>query len=224
MPTTEFIALTQLAIAWIAYGLLHSLLASLRWKAWLARRMPAVMPRYRLIYNVASIATLLPVIWLIVRADGPLLWQWRGAWHWLALSLTVAAGTGFLVSLRDYDLGEFSGLRASQASGALLDAGDFRIGFFHRHVRHPWYFFSLVALWVQDMNGAILVSALTITAYLAVGTYFEERKLIARYGATYQRYRARVPALLPLPWKCLTAEEAAELMRSQSPLPLQDRH
>lgn len=222
IPSPDVNALIPLAVAWILYGLLHSLLASLRWKAWLARRVPSLMPNYRLIFNVTAIVTVLPILWLLVRANGPYLWQWRGAWHWLAIGLTVAAGIAFLISLAAYDLGEFTGLRAGQMPGTLLDAGDFRIGIFHRHVRHPWYFFSLVAIWVQDMNAAILVTALAITAYLVVGTYFEERKLIARYGATYERYKARVPGLFPLPWKWLTAEEAADLVRSQPPPPFPD--
>ncbi len=34
--------------------------------------------------------------------------------------------------------------------------------------------------------------------HLVVGLRFEERKLLALYGATYQRYRERVPPLLPI--------------------------
>ena len=37
--------------------------------------------------------------------------------------------------------------------------------------------------------------------YLALGTHFEERKLLALYGNDYRDYRDRVPALIP--WKVL---------------------
>jgi protein-S-isoprenylcysteine O-methyltransferase Ste14 len=58
------------------------------------------------------------------------------------------------------------------------------------------------------MNAAWLVSAIAITLYFAIGSWFEERKLIAIHGDAYRRYRDKVPALLPLPWKFLSAEEA----------------
>jgi protein-S-isoprenylcysteine O-methyltransferase Ste14 len=37
--------------------------------------------------------------------------------------------------------------------------------------------------------------------YLLVGTWLEERKLLAEFGAAYARYRREVPALFP--WRAL---------------------
>ena len=76
-------------------------------------------------------------------------------------------------------------------------------------MRHPWYSFGLVIVWTRDMNEAMLVSAIAITAYFVIGSRFEERKLIAVHGEAYRRYRQRVPALVPLPWKYLGSDEAA---------------
>ena len=44
-----------------------------------------------------------------------------------------------------------------------------------------------------------LATAVWGSAYLVIGTAFEERKLRRLYGQAYEDYRARVPAFVP--WK-----------------------
>ncbi len=61
------------------------------------------------------------------------------------------------------------------------------------------------------MNAAMVVSALWITGYFILGSRLEEQKLLARFGDTYRDYMARVPGLLPRPWKILGRDEARRL-------------
>jgi len=197
-----------LALAWFAYAALHSLLASLAVKAAVTRRWPGFAPWYRLSYNVFAGVAALPLAWLLYTVPGDSLWAWRGAWAWLANGLAAAAVACLFIASRGYDMDEFLGLRQLRGgAGEPVDHGSFRISLFHRFVRHPWYSFSLVIVWTRDMNEAMLVSAIAITAYFVIGSRYEERKLIALYGETYRRYRQRVPALVPLPWKYLGGDE-----------------
>jgi methanethiol S-methyltransferase len=201
--------LVWLTAGWLAYGVLHSLLASFAVKDRVARRWPAAAPYYRLTFNVIAAVTALPLAWLLYAIPGEPLWRWSGAWWWLANGLALAAVAGFWVSTRAYDMDEFLGLRQiREHDRATADREGFTLSFFHRFVRHPWYCFGLVIVWTRDMNVPMLVSAVAITAYFAIGSWFEERKLVAIHGDAYRRYRDRVPALLPLPWKYLSAEEA----------------
>jgi protein-S-isoprenylcysteine O-methyltransferase Ste14 len=80
-------------------------------------------------------------------------------------------------------------------------------------VRHPWYFFGLVLIWTRDMSVTMLLSSTLITLYFVVGSWLEEKKLLVYHGDIYRRYMARVPGLIPLPWKFLTAEEAEALLK-----------
>ena len=199
-------SLLALAIGWALYGGVHSLLASLRVKNWFAARWPAFAPRYRLAYNLFAVVTVLPLVWATYAIDGDWLWRWTGFAAWLANGLALAALAGIVAASRAYDMGEFIGLRPAARPSEKLG-----ISTFHRHVRHPWYFFSLVLIWTRDMNAPLLVSATAITLYFIVGSRLEEKKLLALHGDAYRRYMARVPGLLPLPGKSLSAEEAREL-------------
>jgi protein-S-isoprenylcysteine O-methyltransferase Ste14 len=204
--------LAGIALAWLAYFVMHSVLAASGVKAWIGTRWPRAMPGYRLAFNILATVTLLPVLWLVhgTESDWLWLWQWRGAWAWLANGLALAAVLGFFATGRSYDMGEFLGLRQLRTQDN-NDPESFRLSFIHRFVRHPWYCIGLVLIWSRDMNGPLLVSATMITAYLVVGSKLEEGKLVASYGETYRRYMTQVPGLIPLPWKFLTATEAAAL-------------
>lgn len=111
-------------------------------------------------------------------------------------------------------MGEFLGLKPLRERRRNVTEHDgFRISPLHRHVRHPWYALGLVLIWTRDMNAPLLISALAITLYLILGSRLEEKKLEAHFGAAYRDYKDKVPALLPLPWKRLSAAEADALVR-----------
>lgn len=212
--TVEQIVLT--GAAWALYALLHSFTASLGLKRRVARRWPGQMPLYRLTFNLLAVITLIPPLLLIYRWHGDWLWQWTGAGWWVANGLALAAIGGFVWSLRYYDGSEFIGLRQwHEGEKRVEDQEHFFISPLHRFVRHPWYSLGLVIIWTRDMDGVLLISSLMITGYFMLGSILEERKLLVYHGARYRHYRKRVPALLPLPWRYLTAQQAEALMRDE---------
>jgi protein-S-isoprenylcysteine O-methyltransferase Ste14 len=206
--------LVWLAAGWIAYAALHSLLAALGIKAWVSRHYPDFAPYYRISFNVLAVLLVLPLVWATYALPGEWLWRWTGAWAWLANGLALAALGGFVISAGTYDMGEFMGLRAWREKRCdAVEHDGLRIATFHRFVRHPWYALSLILIWTRDMNGPLLVSAIAITLYLFLGSWLEESKLEAHFGEAYRRYQEKVPGLIPLPWKWLTAAEADALMQ-----------
>lgn len=209
------VQLALIGLAWCAYFAIHSTLAGLSVKRWIAARRPGLVPAYRLLFNLQAAALALPPLWLTYRYAGPDVWAWRGAWAWLANGMAVAALAGFFWSARHYDTGEFIGLRQwRRRETAVEDQERLRLSPVHRFVRHPWYFFGLVILWTRNLNAAWLLTSLLATAYLVLGSRLEERKLIEYHGDAYRRYRERVPGLFPLPWRRLTQSEAAEIERN----------
>jgi hypothetical protein len=215
MTESDWRDLALLALFWLGYFVLHSVLASLRIKSWVALHHPERMPLYRLSYNIFAMLMLLPILWLMVRNPGPTLWAWQGLGAWLSNGLALAAVFGFMKSLNYYDTQEFLGLRQWKShTQRVEDQEGFHLSPFHRYVRHPWYSFGLVLIWTRDMNAAMLLSSVMMTVYFIIGSRLEEKKLVVYHGDVYRRYMERVPGLIPLPWKSLTAQEAAELLKA----------
>ena len=203
-----------LILVWIAYFVIHSLLASLRVKHFIASTWPAIMPGYRLFFNCVAIVLLAVPLWLTAHGHAVPLWQWRGPWQWLSGLLSVAALAGFAFSLRYYDGQEFIGLRQLRKHiTSVEDQEHFQLSPLHQYVRHPWYFLALVLIWTRDMDSLWLISASMMSLYFILGSRLEESKLIQYYGDVYRQYMRKVPGIFPLPWRHLTKAQAEELIR-----------
>lgn len=201
-----------LILGWLGYFLLHSVLASLPLKRLVARRWPQWMPAYRLLFNVIAILLLLPLLWLTYGIEAEPLWRWSGVAGWLADGLALLAIMAFFWTSRFYDSGEFLGTSQWRGRERRVEEQEhLRISPLHRHVRHPWYLLALLLLWSRDMNAPLLITVIMATLYFVIGSRLEERKLLDYYGEAYARYRQRVPAIFPLPWRRLSVAEASRL-------------
>jgi len=193
------------AVAWCA---LHSLPITRRAERWVAAHGPAWTAWYRLAYNLFSGATLLAA-WLVFRAHpGRPLWHWDGAWaavRWLLLAAGLYLGW---LGTRCHDNDEFLGLaqvRAFRRGRSLPPPRLSRDGILGA-VRHPYYASGILVLiaW-RDVTSTDLVWRSVFVIYLLLGAWLEERKLLARFGDAYRRYRREVPAFVPRPrdWRRL---------------------
>lgn len=207
-------AVVALVVGWSAYFALHSALASLRVKHWVARRWPGAMRGYRLAFNLLAVVLVLPLVGITLLFPAPWLWRWEGVASWIADGLALAALAGFVWTTRYYSMAEFLGTRQWRMHERRAeDQEGFYLSPLHRWVRHPWYFLGLIIVWSRDMTVFTFTTAVMVTLYLFIGAYLEERKLIAYHGERYREYRRRVPGILPLPWKHLSKEEAGRLTR-----------
>jgi protein-S-isoprenylcysteine O-methyltransferase Ste14 len=89
----------------------------------------------------------------------------------------------------------FVGLRqilTDEENGKLVTGG------LYRFVRHPLYTFGLLILWLTpSMTINSLIFYISLTVYIFVGTYFEERKLLREFGQEYADYKTATPMLIP---------------------------
>jgi methanethiol S-methyltransferase len=72
----------------------------------------------------------------------------------------------------------------------------------YARVRHPLMTGFVIVFWsAPTMTAGHLLLAATATGYIVAGIAFEEHDLIQSLGGTYNAYRARVPALIPHPYR-----------------------
>lgn len=195
-------ALIALALGWVAYCGLHSLLIHPPVAARLTGLMGRRAGAYRFLYSAFSLAALVPLLWAHVELAGPPVIAWRGAWAALPLTLDVGAVALFVLGAAAYRPSDFLGLGALREALAGRPAPapePFSTRGILRWVRHPWYSGSFLVLWGHDLDAAGLVAAAILTAYLVGGTRLEERKLVAQFGDAYRDYQRRVPMFVPRP-------------------------
>ena len=182
----------------LAFGLQHSVMARLGFKAWLKRLLPAAAER--------SVYVLLASAMLML-----LFWQWRplpavlwsaGTAVGIAIGWTVFAAGFALVLLSTFLIDHFDlfGLKQvwRQFSGRQPVPAKFVTPLFYRIVRHPLYLGFILAFWGGPvMSAGHLLFAAAMTGYILVAIQLEERDLVRQLGDTYADYRHRVPMLVP---------------------------
>ena len=185
-------------LAVLAYGLLHSLLASLTTKArarqWI---VPGSDRWFRLGYNLIAVFTLLPILFLPILLIDKEIYAIHFPWVLLTLAGQLLAIIVGIASLRQTGISSFVGLRQLflpevTSPPRLVTDG------LYRFVRHPLYTAGLVFIWLLPiLTWNLLALNIGLTAYVFIGAYFEERKLLLEFGEPYAEYRQRTPMLIP---------------------------
>jgi protein-S-isoprenylcysteine O-methyltransferase Ste14 len=193
--------------AGLAFGLVHWLLAANGTKAWAQRLWGAarVDRYYRLAFSLVAVVTYLPLMALVRLLPDRTLYVIPFPWTLLSYGGQLVAVLFFLWALAQTDVWEFLGLRQLIRGGEPLPVdrhARMAVGGPYAWVRHPMYTAAIVFIWlspVMTVNLAALWAA--NTAYLYVGSFPEEVKLVEEFGPAYRDYQRQVPRLIPRPWQ-----------------------
>ena len=185
-----------LILAILTWGVVHSVTASLGFKDNLHRTLGARFMRlYRLLYNLFSVVSFAPILYMVAVLPTKSLYQTPAPWNYLMLAGQALSAVLLLIAVLQTDTLSFVGLRQlfeDEKSGRLVTKG------FYRFMRHPLYTFGLLFLWLSPnvtINSFILYVSLTV--YILAGAYFEERKLLREFGREYAEYKSVTPMLIP---------------------------
>jgi protein-S-isoprenylcysteine O-methyltransferase Ste14 len=179
-----------------AYGLVHTLMASIGFKDLVYTFFGRPAERYyRLFYSIFSGITLLPLLALTVMIPDQILYTIPQPW--VKVTIAVQAISMLLLVYSLLQTGAFQFVGLSQAMG--FESNErLNIRGLYRLMRHPLYTFSLAVLWLtptMSRNSMLLYAAFTI--YIIIGAQFEERKLEKIFGDAYRRYKLRTSFMIP---------------------------
>jgi protein-S-isoprenylcysteine O-methyltransferase Ste14 len=191
-----------LALLWLCWCTLHSLLITGRLNAWINKKGGFLRGSYRIVYILFSIFSLIPVLWYQYALPQKLLFAWQGWWRLPQFCLLLYALVLFWYGKKNYDMDYFLGLTQwrQYRRGKSPRILPFRCAGVLQYVRHPWYSGGIALLWaLGPITDAGLLGKSILSVYLIIGTMLEERKLKRELGEVYKRYCQQVPMLIP--WK-----------------------
>jgi len=193
-----------LVLASIVWGVVHTILASHAVKEAARRFFGPVSARlYRFSYNVFSVASLFPILMMLLTFPDQPLYTIPEPWVYLTVLVQGVAAFVLIAGVMQTGPFEFAGL--AQLSGLEeKNASKLVTGGLYAYVRHPLYTAGLAFIWASsEMTLNRLALWVVFSLYLVIGAYFEERKLLKDFGQVYAAYKAQTPMLLPkfsLPW------------------------
>jgi hypothetical protein len=167
---------------------------------------------YRLAYNAQSVVFLVWAARWFSRLPDRELYQTKLPWSWLFRVGQIASLGTLLSGVRVVGLLDFAGVTQLQgflsgqdpgpepeAQGPPVGAdGEMVMSEAFRFTRHPGNLGALgFFLFFPRMTVNRAALAALVALYVALGSLHEEYRLLAAYGASFERYRRKAPFLVP---------------------------
>ena len=200
MDQLNYILFSVMLIIWC---IIHSFLISNKFLAQIKSRLGARFKFYRIFYNVFSLITFIPLFIYSEFNRGELILIWNGYLHIIQGVMLFTAVYLFISGGKDYDGLIFLGIRQLRISAhqkALTSSGDLKISGILGVIRHPWYSGAILLLWSRNLDMNQFIANIILTAYLIIGSYLEEKKLLNEFGEKYRTYQQQVSMLFPYKW------------------------
>ena len=175
----------------------HSGMIRATFRTWLS----SVIPHY---YHPATYAIVsgiaLTIVVLLWQTSQTVLFRIQGTLQVLPRAISLLAIAGFIwgvLALRTFDaFGRIPIL--IHLHGKQLRPPDFVLRGPYLWVRHPLYFFTLVLIWsTPNITSDRLLFNVLWTFWIVLGSYLEEKDVVADFGDRYRTYQKTVPMLLP---------------------------
>jgi protein-S-isoprenylcysteine O-methyltransferase Ste14 len=181
------------------FAVQHSVMARPWFKRVWTRIIPQPIERSTYVWVSNALVALLILGW---QGVGPVVWDVHHPTARMMLWGLFAAGW-VMVPAVSLMINHFDLFGTRQVwlhlRGRPYESLPFRTPALYARMRHPLYVGWAIAFWATPtMTLGHLIFAAALTLYMIVAArFFEERDLVAHYGATYRAYQRRVPMFVP---------------------------
>lgn len=197
LPTPFSILIDLLLIAF--FGLQHSVMARQGFKEKWTKFIPAPIERSTYVLFASAALMLLFLFWQPLPAT---IWSITGSPAGIILAISFVGWAIVLVSTFLINHFHLFGLYQAYEHFSNKQKSElrFRTPLFYKLVRHPLYFGFLVAFWATPlMTVGHLLFSISMTVYIFIGIWHEERDLSEAFGARYEQYKRTTSKIIPLP-------------------------
>lgn len=193
-----------IVLLFFLFGISHSILASEKVKRRITDVIGVKIAFYRMFYNISSFIILAAILAVAPHPD-VMIYSLSYPYDIVIVALEILSLIGFIIAAKQLDGYEFIGLKQIKRyvdetydAESLDEISRFSVKGAFKYSRHPIYFFSILFLGLRpSMDLFYLTAYICIVIYFLIGIYFEENRMVLKFGEKYIRYKSSVPMLIP---------------------------
>ncbi|MBN1322795.1 MAG: isoprenylcysteine carboxylmethyltransferase family protein [Methanotrichaceae archaeon] len=190
-------SLLPILAALIGFMVLHSFAASSRCKRKaLSIAGPSISERYVNLFSLLAGISILPVVYLVARDPGEILYIVPKPWIYLMLGGQAITAVLTVKAFRDAWPEKFALI--PQLSAPTPGQEEVLFRGIYGYVRDPFAGSGLAIMWLTPfMTAHLLAVYIAASVYVYLGSLHWEGRLIAQFGQAYLDYMDEVPRILP---------------------------
>ena len=201
---TIFLDVFFILILFFLFGFTHTYLGTLNFKRKVKEKIGNYVAFYRIAYNIFALGSFY-LIYIISPKPDIIIYDLNYPWDIVIFVLQALSIIGFFWAGLPTDLLEFLGisqirrwLKGNYKVEELDETSVLKTDGPYKLCRHPIYLFSILFLGFRPtMSLFYFVFFVCIIMYFYIGSYYEEKKLLEKFGGEYLTYMMNTPRFFP---------------------------
>ena len=196
------------ATLWAVFGFQHSLLARPSSKILINKIFGYTFETYfyPILYFISQCIIFL-IIYDIIRHLKPtvIIFEIPKEKTHIIYWLNQIANVFLIITVFHFDIGRFTGISQlikffrSQKNPKRVIQADLNSHYLYKYIRHPMYL-GIILIFVSSTTiytDLFFVNLISIVVYIEIGSHFEEKSLIKKFGSEYVDYQKKTKRYIP---------------------------